>query len=160
LKKEDNSGKIKTVPHTSTMFRRLEKANTLKSFLKQNEDGMGLPDFPQYINSICEDQNVSAESIIKKADIDRTYGHQLFNGTRKPSRDKVILLAIAFGLDMDATQKLLLIADKPELYPRITRDAAIIFAINHKMDVQKTQEILFEQGLTLLGKNKQYEELS
>jgi len=145
---------------TATLMKNLVKVNNLDSFLSKNKSNFNLPVFHEYIQSICDERKVSAESIIKAADIDRTYGHQLFNGTRKPSRDNVIKLAIAFKLDVDNTQRLLCIAEKAALYPRIERDSIIIFAIGKEYDVQHLQELLFEHGMTLLGKNKLYEDLS
>lgn len=145
---------------TATLMENLIKVNTLDSFLNKNKANFNVPAFNEYIQSICDERHISAESIIKAADIDRTYGHQLFNGTRKPSRDNVIKLALAFKLDLAKTQKLLCIADKSALYPRIERDSAIIFAIGKGYDVQKVQELLFDHNMTLLGKNKAYEELS
>lgn len=145
---------------TTTVMKNLIKANNLDSFLNENREDINLPSFHEYIQSICEDREISAEKIIKSADIDRTYGHQLFNGTRNPSRDNVIKLAIAFKLDIDQTQKLLRIAGKSTLYPRIERDCIIIFAIKNRYDVQRTQELLYEHDLSLLGKSKAYEEIS
>ena len=145
---------------TATIMKDLIKANNLDSFLSKNSADFNVPEFGEYIQSVCDERNISAERIIKSADIDRTYGHQLFNGTRKPSRDNVIKLALAFKFDVDSTQKLLAIAEKSALYPRIERDSVIIFAISKGYDVQKTQELLFEHGFSMLGKNKNYEELS
>lgn len=78
-------------------------------------------------------------------------GHQLFNGTRKPSRDKVIQLAFGFGLDMEQTQQLLKAAQKSPLYPKIKRDAAILYCIMHEFDFVKTQKLLGSFDIETLG---------
>ena len=91
------------------------------------------------------------EKVIKAAQIDRTYGHQLFNGTRRPSRDKVIQLAIAFELSVDDTQELLRVAGRNELYPRIRRDAAIIFGLSKHMEMQQMQEFLASLDISILS---------
>jgi len=91
------------------------------------------------------------EHIIKQSMIERTYGHQLFNGTRNPSRDKVVQLAFGFGLDVEGTQKLLVASQKSPLYPKIMRDAAILYCINHKKDILETQDLLQDLCLSLLG---------
>ena len=108
-------------PGTSTLFRRLFKAADLKDFMEQNEVELQVPGFHEYISQMCAEEGERKESVIKRASIERTYGYQLFNGTRKPSRDKAIQLAIGFGLDLDGTQKLLQVAEKSPLYPRIKR---------------------------------------
>ena len=91
---------------------------------------------------------------IERSQIERTYGHQLFNGTRRPSRDKVIQLALGFGLNVDETQRLLRSAGKSPLYPRLKRDAAILYGIQKKLSILAVQEILTKYGLTLLGGQK------
>ena len=82
--------------------------------------------------------------VIKKAQIDRTYGHQLFNGTRVPSRDKLLQLSIGMELDLKETQQLLKTAGKSILYAKIKRDAAMIYGITHHMDVMEVQGLFAE----------------
>ncbi len=136
---------------TSTLLRRLFKAPDLEKFIKNDIDGIETPKLHVYILDLCKVQGWVPEQIIKKAAIDRTYGHQLFNGTRKPSRDKVIQLAFGFSLDVDAAQKLLKVAQKSPLYPKIKRDAAILYCLNCHKDVLETQSVLQALGQTLLG---------
>lgn len=136
---------------TSTLLRRLFKSSDLDKFINNNIDEMNIPPFHVYILDLCKAEGWVPEQIIKKAAIDRTYGHQLFNGTRKPSRDKVIQLAFGFGLDVDGAQKLLKLAQKNALYPKIKRDAAILYCLNNHKDVLETQSILQALGQTLLG---------
>jgi hypothetical protein len=138
-------------PRTSTLLQRLFKTADLKDFLDRNGADMQAPAFHEHIAQLCDDIGEKKESIIKRASIERTYGHQLFNGTRRPSRDKAIQLAIGFGLDVEGTQKLLQIAEKSLLYPRIKRDAAVIYCINHKYGIIETQSMLHDLTLHMLG---------
>lgn len=138
---------------TSALFRRLFNTTDLEKFIERNAGEMEVPSFHAYITNLCKTTEQVPEQIIKKAGIERTYGHQLFNGTRKPSRDKVIQLAFGFKLDLDDTQKLLQIAQKSPLYPKIKRDAAILFCITHHKDILETQSVLDSLGLTLLGES-------
>ena len=103
------------------MLRRLFNTTDLEKFIERNAGEMEIPSFHAYITNICKSIGQVPEQVIKQAGIERTYGHQLFNGTRKPSRDKVIQLAFGFKLDLDDTQKLLQIAQKSPLYPKIKR---------------------------------------
>ncbi|MCM1309232.1 MAG: XRE family transcriptional regulator, partial [Butyrivibrio sp.] len=103
------------------------------------------------LKRLCSEKHTVAERVINAADIDRTYGHQIFNGTRNPSRDKVIQLAFGFGLNVEETQGLLRAAGKSALYPRIKRDAAIIFAISKKMPLTETQIFLTSLDIAIIG---------
>lgn len=136
---------------TSALFRRLFSSSDLESFLEGHVDELGIPAFHVYITGLCKEAELVPEQVIRHSDIERTYGHQLFNGTRKPSRDKVIQLAFGMALDLDDAQKLLQIAQKSPLYPKIKRDAAIIFCIDRQKNIWETQSVLHSLGLTLLG---------
>ena len=117
----------------------------------KNAEDLHTPVFNEYIKELCYMTKQVPERVIKNASIERTYGHQLFNGTRKPSRDKVIQLAFGFGLDVEGTQHLLRIAQKSPLYPRIKRDAAILYCLNNHIDIAGVQNLLYNLELTLLG---------
>jgi len=144
---QQNMRKIRT----SNLLQRLFKTSNLETFMGKNEDAMQMPSFHTYISELCKEMGLVPERVIKQSSIERSYGHQLFNGIRKPSRDKVIQLAFGFGLDVDGTQKLLKIARKNFLYPRIKRDAAVLYCISHHIGVVEAQNMLQDLGLTLLG---------
>ena len=136
---------------TSVLLRDLNNTPDIEAFIESNINELVIPPFNEYITDSCKTAGLIPEQVIKHAGIERTYGHQLFNGTRNPSRDKVIQLAFGLGLDLDGTQKLLQIAGKSPLYPKIKRDAAIIFCIDKHKDLMDTQSILETLKVTLLG---------
>ena len=141
----------KTDDGTSALLRKLFNTPDLEQFMAGNAADMAVPSFHAYITDICQATGQVPEQVIKQAAIERTYGHQLFNGTRNPSRDKVIQLAFGLRLDLEGAQRLLQVAQKSPLYPRIKRDAAILYCLNHHQDVLDTQSVLQSLGLTLLG---------
>lgn len=137
--------------HTSTLFRQLVKTPDFCKFAKENEDCLAEIPFPDYLSSLCQKQQLVPERVIKASQIDRTYGHQLFNGTRKPSRDKILQLAFGFHLTVEEAQRMLRFGGKSPLYPRIMRDAAILYCLSRGMNVFEAQDLLESLGLTLLG---------
>jgi len=143
---------------TDNLLQRLFKTSSFDRFFRRhNDDLQRFPAFSEYISNLCDEKGISAKDIIKKADIERTYGHQLFSGVRTPSRDKVLQLAFGFELTYDETQKLLLIARKSALHPKVKRDAALIFALDKRLDIIAVQSMLFELGVPILGKERLYE---
>jgi hypothetical protein len=136
---------------TSVLLRRLLKTVNLEGFMKDNANVMRVTPFHIYICELSRKMELVPEQVIKRASIERTYGHQLFNGTRRPSRDKVIQLAFGFELDVDGTQQLLKVGQKSPLYPKIMRDAAIIYCLNNRKDIIETQSVLEALKLSLLG---------
>lgn len=136
---------------TSTLLRKLLSSSNIEQFMESNAGDMEVKSFHIYLNGLCQAAGMVPEQVIKHAGIERTYGHQLFNGTRKPSRDKVIQLAFGLQLDIDGTQELLRTALKSPLYPKIKRDAAILYCLKHKKNIMETQSVLQALDLTLLG---------
>ena len=142
---------------TEALLQKLLQTSSIGRFFTHFEGVETFPSFAQYISNLSAEKNVSPAAIIKKADIERTYGHQLFNGTKSPSRDKVLMLAFGFGMDYESTQKLLAIARKSALHPKVKRDAVVIFALTKGLGINAVQATLYDLGLPILGKERCYE---
>ena len=142
---------------TSKLLQSLFKTASLNRFFRRLDDSdCSIPPFHEYINALCAEKGVPQEHIVKKADIERTYGHQLFRGARTPSRDKVIQLAFGFDMGYEETQKLLSVARKSTLHPKVKRDAVIIYALEHELSFNDVQATLFDLDIKLLGKDRSY----
>ena len=137
---------------TNTLLKKLVNGKSLKGVLDSEAGSFAETPLSEYLRRLCEERDVVPEQIIKKAQIDRTYGHQLFNGTRNPSRDKLIQLSRGFELSLEETQTLLKKAGKSMLYPKIKRDAVCIYGISHGMNVMDLQELLLSVDVPLLDK--------
>ncbi|MFH1880125.1 MAG: helix-turn-helix transcriptional regulator [Bacillota bacterium] len=136
---------------TREIERRLFAAPDFDGFLEENAAGMLTPQICYHLSELCRTRGLKAVEVIRRADLDRTYGHQLFNGTRKPSRDKLIQLAFGLGLGVDETQELLKVARKSPLYPKIMRDAAVMRCLYENKRLDDVQALLSRLGLTLLS---------
>lgn len=147
--------KTTKINSTSYLFNKLSKTKNIKQFIQINEDDMKLPKFHTYINIKCSEIGEVPERILNRAGIESSYGHQIFKGTRMPSKDKVVQLAFGFGFGLEDTQLLLKLAQHSLLYPRIKRDAIIIYCLNRKKNIIETQALLHELGLKLLGGEKE-----
>jgi hypothetical protein len=88
--------------------------------------------------------------VIRKANISRTYGFQILNGTRVAKRDYYLAIAIAMQLDLDTTQWMLAICGVGVLYEPIRRDAAIIIAIQNGYDSYRLYDLLCTHNLAPL----------
>jgi hypothetical protein len=139
---------------TEVLLQRLFKASGAGDFFRQFDELTDFVPFPAYLKRLCAKRNVTPAFVIKKADIERSFGHQLFNGRRSPSRDKALQLAFGFGMNYDETQNLLKMSRKSLLYPKVKRDAAIIYALVNGFDVTAAQATLYELNLPLLGKEE------
>ena len=82
-----------------------------------------------YLAQMLKKYGVSKHEMIEKADLEKGYAYQILRGVRKPSRDKLLQIALGLGCDLSETQRLLRLGGRNELYSRVRRDAAIIFCI-------------------------------
>ncbi len=140
---------------TATLRRRLFKASNVETFVKENSDLFVSVQLHDYLTGLRRATGLSPADIVTRCNIDRSYLHQIFNGTRKPSRDKLLQLAFGFGLDDEETQDLLKVARMSPLYPRIVRDAAILRCLHDRKRFDETEELLHRMGLSPLdGEDK------
>lgn len=106
--------------------------------------------FDAYMAECMAAKGLSASELIHKAQIQRTYGYQILNGTKNPGRDKVIALCLALSLTLVETQRALTLAKEGILYPKCRRDSVIIFSINKGFSVLETNELLYNVEEPLL----------
>lgn len=138
--------------NTTKLLNELKSAKSFVGFTEKNADIFSDESISDYLQKLCFERNIEPAQVIRRSGIDRTYGYQLFNGRRTPSRDKLIQLGFGFPLALSELQMLLRMAAKSQLYPKIRRDAAIIYGLNNHYTVTQMQELLEEQELPLLDK--------
>ena len=100
------------------------------------------PELADYLHTILEAHGMTVIQAIQRCNLDRSYGYQLFNGTRRPTRDVLLNLAIHLGLPEAETQRLLKLAGRPVLYARNRRDAAILYCLHHCLSHAEAEELL------------------
>ena len=145
-----DTGRISTDELLALLF----KERNLEHFLQRNESAYLTASFGDYLNAWCRKHVEVPEQVIRRANLEKSYGHQLFSGKRNPSRDTVLQLAFAMAADLPQAQEMLRIARCSLLYPRIKRDAAIIYRLHNHISLVDTQIILQDLGLPLLGGRK------
>lgn len=102
------------------------------------------PPISIYLCGLLAERHMETRDAIRALGLDRSYGYQVFNGTRRPTRNILIRLAFLFRLDLDETNRLLKIGRREALYPRIRYDAAVIFAIERKLSLEQLDALLEE----------------
>ena len=137
--------------NTDELLKLLFKERSLEQFLQRNESAYLTLNFSEYLSSWCKAHETVPEQLIRRANLDKSFGHQLFKGKRKPSRDTVIQLAFAMELDVAETQEMLKAARKSLLYPRIKRDTVIIYCLHNHIPLIDTEIILSNLNLPVLG---------
>lgn len=84
--------------------------------------------------------------ITRRTMLSKSFLYQILDGTRQPSRDIVLRLAICLGASVDETQQLLRLKRRGALYPRIHRDALMIHCLNRHKHLDEVNELLLAEG--------------
>ena len=135
---------------TDLLNNRLLQSNNIEEFIRNNESELSSSVFCDYLYALVAERGLKITEAITKAEMNESYGYQLFSGRRHPSRDKVIQMSIGIHLSLSETNRLLKLAGKSELYVRDKRDAVFMFVINKRLSVLETEKILISQKLTTL----------
>lgn len=132
-----------------------------KNFLDDNQNEFSYsPKVGEYIKEVMKRRNeeIKISEIAEITGISRSYLYQIIPARDTPPKtvknnpDRKMLLAVALALNfsLDETQHLLKYAKEAELYPRNTFDAVIIYALEKKYSVIKTNILLYEKNCELL----------
>lgn len=129
----------------------LETAKNIDVFFKEHKKHMIPRNLPMHLEMLLKKKRLKKADVARDSELNRQYVYQIFDGTKTPSRDK--LIAIAFGLHLSdkETQTMLKLSGNRELYVRDRRDAVILFSLQRNMDIHKTNDLLYNHGFTLLG---------
>ena len=136
----------KSMSVTGRTLENLLNTQDFDSFVNENDENFTEDEFCTCLNRFCEEKNILKSDMVKNSGIERTYAYQLIRGDRSPTRNKVLQFALSLGLNLDETQYLLRVSHQSALYPRIKRDAAIIFCIEHHLSYTETQSMLDSIG--------------
>lgn len=110
--------------------------------LSEHPEDFSVNSFSEHLKELLHQQGVSPVELEKRALLSHTFTYQLLRGERIPCRDIVLRIAVAIHLNIDQTQRLLRLAQRGALYPRVTRDAVLLFALQNRMDLIDTDELL------------------
>ena len=129
---------------TEQVLQELVEAPTLDAFIEGH-------DFPaetlhEFLCHMLEKKNLKRSRVVRMADLNETFGYQIFTGARNPSRDKVLQIAFAMALTLRETNRALRAAGASSLNPKCRRDAIIIFCIDQGCSLQKVNEELYRLG--------------
>lgn len=129
---------------TGELLAEIKKSTEIKHFLAENDEDIKNLTLSEYLNILIEKKQVPKGESIKKAELNYTYGYQMINGTRKPTKDKLLQLCFGLNATVEEANRILLIANAGGLYSKNRRDCIIIFALDKGLTLTQTNELLFE----------------
>lgn len=136
---------------TDELENQLSDIDSFSDYIENNNDELIFDtELAEYLEKLIKETGCKKTDIIKQTNLNRAYIYQIFEGRKKPSRDKLIAIAIGMGLDFDILQNLLKYAGMRPLYARDLRDSVIIFSVKRGYSFNETNCALYEQGLKIL----------
>lgn len=138
----------------------------LLEFIKQTEqfsdvtrimDKMeNAPVFNDYLYEVLKNHNCPASKAAEESGFERSYFYHILSGKKKnPSRNIVLRIALSIHATFEETQQLLRLAATGALYPKVERDAALIYAIEKKYTMQEANQLLQNLDLAPLYQEEQ-----
>lgn len=136
---------------TEKLLAEIKSDGDMKRFLSQNKNELVKP-LHVYLNELLQAKNLSKADVIKNSLINTNYAYHIFLGKKaNPSRDKIIALGLAMNLTLEEMQYFLRYAGAGALYPRNSRDAVIISAVEQNFSVSETNLLLEKMNEIILN---------
>lgn len=132
---------------TEDLLEELQNENCkIDEYLKGNGESFVYDKIKDFWEAAIEKSGYSKSNIINKSDFSYCYFYDVINGRKIPGRDKIIRLILTMKLSVDECQEALRISGRSALYPRIRRDAIILFAISNGYSIYQLSELLADAG--------------
>ncbi|MEE0128604.1 MAG: hypothetical protein U0I02_02575 [Eubacterium sp.] len=132
---------------TEDLLEELQNENCkIDEYLKGNGESFVYDKIKDFWEAAIEKSGYSKSNIINKSDFSYCYFYDVINGRKIPGRDKIIRLILTMHLSVDECQEALRISGRSALYPRIRRDAIILFAISNGYSIYQLSELLADAG--------------
>lgn len=130
------------IKDTKKLEHELTAAKTVEAYLDLNQ--ADLQDLPlaDYLKQLLKKTGFTKAAVIRDSGLEQHYAYHIFSGSKKPSRPKVLALALAFRLSPQETQYLLYYANVGKLYVRNPWDSILWHALTHHLSVVDTNLLL------------------
>lgn len=131
--------------NTDDLQRELMSAPNLNDFLESNSERFCSESPAEMLNAIFERKGISKAALAKQSGMSEIYLHQIFAGRRTPSRSRLICLCFGLGVTLEEAQELLKRCGLAQLYPKLRRDAIIIYGLANRVSLFEINDKLYSE---------------
>lgn len=136
---------------TEELMNILKSKKSYTEFFQEEVGELEFKTVAEYLDMLLNEKKLQKNEVIARSNLDRNYAYQIFNGRKtNPSRNKIIMLSIGMGLNLEETRKLLKVSGLPDLYVRNPRDSILIHCLLQSYNLIKTNETLSNYGVDIL----------
>lgn len=129
---------------TEELLAELLDTASVDEFLDKND--AQAPSLPEQLQRLLDEKNLKRVDVVRMANLNATFGYQVFTGARGAGRNTILQIAFAMALTLRETNRLLQAAGANSLYCKTRRDGIIIFSLEHSYSLQKANEELYRFG--------------
>ena len=139
---------------TKSMEHELSAAGDFDKFWAENGENFRERTLAEYSQALLAEKGLPQAEVIRRSCLEQRYADHIFAGRKKrPSREKVLSLALAMELSPQETQYLLGYAGAERLYVRNPWDSVLWYALERRMTVMEANALLEKLSKTpLLGR--------
>ncbi len=130
---------------TSQMLTRIRQSGNFTEAVSVYEENKQ-PSLGDYLYELMEKRRLTARDMIEKTGIHRSYFYAVLAGQKTPSKNMVLRISLTMRCTLAETNQLLRLAGLSYLYPRVRADTVLIYAVEHKVTPQETNEMLEKAG--------------
>ncbi len=135
---------------TEELLERLFAAQTPEAYLDQ--DLTIDRELPDYLHELLAAKGLKRADVVRASGLNGTFVYDVFAGKSRLGRDHALMLAFGLGCDLRETQRLLRLDGVSELWPKLRRDAVIIWCVEHGFTRSQADDELYRLGeKTLFG---------
>ena len=90
---------------TDELLNELLDAPNIDDYIKEHD--FATPSLSDYLKQLLQEKGLERSRVVRMADLNETFGYQIFTGARHPSRNKVLQIAFAMALTLKETNRAL-----------------------------------------------------
>lgn len=139
---------------TEELVTELKQAKTVEDFLNKNEQEFYAASLAELLGQLLEKYQKPRIEVIKTARLDYTYGYQIFDGKKRPRREKLLQLAFGFPLSLEDAEQVLCAGGVNGFNIHCKKDAICMYCLNKGMTLEECDFHLYqweEETLTKEG---------
>ena len=129
---------------TEELVTELKQARMLGDFLTENMQEFEERTLAEILGQLLEKYEKTRIEVIKAARLDYTYGYQIFDGKKRPRREKLLQLAFGFPLSLEDTERMLCVGGVNGLCIRNRKDAICMYCLYHEMTLEECNSYLYQ----------------
>lgn len=103
-------------------------------------------DLSDYLFDLLHGRNLKRADVVRASGLNQTVVYDIFSGKSYPGRDNAVMLAFGLRCSLIEAQRLLRLAGVSELWPKVRRDAIIIWSMKEGLSREECDDELWRLG--------------